>query len=428
MKLTKLLALALAVLLVGCTGAPADGHTPGETLGAAAPDDPLAPITTASPTEQLTPIETDTVPVADETIASPHIEPQTTRLTFVAAGDNIIHEAVFTDAKKRAATYVSTGGKTQAYAFAPMYAGLTPLIAGADLAYVNHETPISSSNAILGYPDFNSPADAGHDLLAVGFDIVNIANNHMLDMGERGLDESIAFWQSTDAVLLGGVSRANPDADNLRIIERDGIKIAFLSYTTLINWSHVNDLSATSQHVVPYAKDADIKRQMQAARESGADLIFVAMHWGDEGQFTPNAEQKRLAQLLADEGADAILGSHSHNIQPVEWRTGRDGNRTLVCYSTGNLISTMLYSYYMVGGLLTFDIVAEPGKDAYLDNVVFVPTVTHYSMNRDGLALYRLSDYTEDLVRAHGAQKNGAFTLATLNKYVTDTIPAEFLP
>lgn len=422
MKLTKLLALGLALVMVGCTGAPGETRLPGET------DAPLVPVSTASPTERLDPIETQTVPVADETIPSPVIEPRTTRLTFVAAGDNIIHEAVYTDARNRAASYVSTGGKTQAYAFAPMYDGLRDLIAGADLAYVNHETPISASNPVLGYPDFNSPADAGRDLLSVGFDIVNIANNHMLDMKERGLDESIAFWQSTDAILLGGISRANPDADNLRIIERDGVKIAMLTYTTLINWSHVNDLSPTSAHVVPYAKDADIKRQMQAARESGADLIFVAMHWGDEGKFAPSAEQKRLAQLLADEGADAVLGSHSHNIQPVEWRQGREGNRTLVCYSTGNLISTMLYSHYMVGGLLTFDIIAEPGKDAYLDNVVFVPTVTHYSMNRDSLALYRLADYTEDLARAHGAQKNGAFTLATLRKYVTDTIPAEFLP
>jgi len=136
----------------------------------------------------------------------------------------------------------------------------------------------------------------------------------------------------------------------------------------------------------------------------------------------------RNLNLLADEGADVILGSHSHNIQPIEWLSGRDGGRTLVAYSTGNLISTMLYSYYMVGGLLTFDIVSESGSDPYVDNVVFVPTVTHYSMTRDSLALYRLADYTEALAAAHGAQLNGAFTLATLQGYVKNTIPAEFLP
>lgn len=406
---------ALLSLLLACTGC-AGGHTnpPAET--------------TATPTEVITPPATEAQPDQDAPIASPVDELGTVRISFVAAGDNIIHEAVYTDAKNRAATYVSAGGTRQTYAFAPMYEGLSAIIGGADLAYVNHESPISSSYAVSGYPDFNSPADAGHDLLAVGFDIVNIANNHMLDMGERGLDDSVAYWAATDAVVLGACSRANYDQDNLQIVEKDGVKIAFLSYTTLINWDHVNELSAASQHIVPYAKDADIKRQMAAARASGADLIFVAMHWGDEGSFTPNAEQKRLAQLLADEGADVILGSHSHNIQPVEWLTGSGGNRTLVAYSTGNLISTMLYSYYMVGGLLTFDIVVEAGGAPYIDNVVFVPTVTHYSMNRDGLALYRLADYTEALAAAHGAQKNGAFTLATLEKYVTDTIDGEFLP
>lgn len=404
--------LALLSILTGCTDAPADP----------------TPDTTASPTEVLVPPETAAQPTAEETIASPIDGEMTTRISFVAAGDNIIHEAVFTDAKANAAAQAATGGAVQAYAFAPMYDGLAAIISGADLAYVNHESPISPSSAIAGYPDFNSPTDAGRDLLAVGFDIVNIANNHMLDMGERGLDESIAYWNQTGATILGACSRADYDADNLRIVETDGVKIAFLSYTTLINWAHANDLSAASAHIVSYAKDADIKRQMALARESGADLIFVAMHWGDEGKFQPNAEQKRLAQLLADEGADAILGSHSHNIQPVEWLTGAGGNKTLVAYSTGNLISTMLYSYYMVGGLLTFDIVAEPGAEPYLDNVVFVPTVTHYSMNRDSLALYRLADYTEALAAAHGAQKNGAFTLATLQGYVNDTISAEFLP
>ncbi|MBQ3126723.1 MAG: CapA family protein [Clostridia bacterium] len=404
--------IALLVLLTACTGGT-----------------PVSPAETAlSPTAALTPRETAVRPSVEETLASPIDGDMTTRIHFVAAGDNIIHEAVYTDAKAKAAVQASAGGAVQNYAFAPMYDGLSNIIGGADLAYVNHESPIAASRAVAGYPDFNSPADAGRDLLAVGFDIVNIANNHMLDMGERGLDESIAYWKATDATVLGACSRAAYDADNLQIVEKDGIKIAFLSYTTLINWAPSGDLSANSAHVVPYAKDADIKRQMAAARSSGADLIFVAMHWGDEGQFQPNAEQKRLAQLLADEGADAILGSHSHNIQPVEWLNGAGGKKTLVAYSTGNLISTMLYSAYMVGGLLTFDIIAEPGAEPYLDNVVFVPIVTHYSMNRDSLALYRLSEYTEALAAQHGAQKNGAFTLSTLQGYVRDTIAAEFLP
>ncbi|MBR7184379.1 MAG: CapA family protein [Clostridia bacterium] len=398
-------------------------------LTACASQPPQPPTeTTASPTEVLTPIDTAAQPETDAPIASPIDGDMTTRIHFVAAGDNIIHEAVFTDAKQNAAVLASTGGARVDYAFASMYDGLAPLISGADLAYVNHESPIARSKPITGYPDFNSPTDAGRDLLAVGFDVVNIANNHMLDMGEAGLNESIEYWNSTGATVLGACSRANYDADNLRIVEVQGIKIAFLSYAEMINWSHANALSAGSRYVVPYAKDADIKRQMAGARASGADLIFVAIHWGDEGKFQPNAEQKRLAQLLADEGADVILGSHSHNIQPVQWLTGANGNKTLVAYSTGNLISTMLYSYYMVGGLLTFDIVAEPGAEAQIENVVFVPTVTHYSMNRDSLALYRLSDYTAELAAAHGAQKNGAFTLATLQKYVTDTIDPVFLP
>jgi len=164
------------------------------------------------------------------------------------------------------------------------------------------------------------------------------------------------------------------------------------------------------------------------------------MHWGDEGSFSPNAEQKRLAQLIADNGADVIIGHHSHTIQPVEWVTSSDGTgKTLVIYSLGNLISTMLYSYNMVGGIVTFDIIKDGDAEAYIENPVMHPIVCHYSANpnildeqslptRSGVQLYKMENYTEDLAQAHGAQLYGAFTTETLRGYVTKTIAPEFLP
>ncbi len=352
-----------------------------------------------------------------------------TRISFAAAGDNIIHEAVYTDAKRLAPVYASNTGKAVEYRFAEMYEGIVPLISGADISYVNHETPVAGKEfGISGYPYFNAPYEVGDDLAEIGFDIVNIANNHMLDMYENGLRSSLNYWngkaEEKGITVIGGYTK--DDYDNVRFIERDGVRIALLSYTTFINSARANCVSASSELKIPYAKEADMTRQVGIAREQGADLIIVAMHWGVES-FTVNAEQKRLAKHLASLDVDVILGSHSHTLQSVEWIEGNNGHRTLCAYSLGNCLSTMLYSYYMVGGILTFDIV-EDDLGVRIEDPILVPMMCHYSMSRDSLKLYTLENYTSELASKHGAQLNGAFNMNTLYGYVKDNIDSEFLP
>ncbi|MBQ8207546.1 MAG: CapA family protein [Clostridia bacterium] len=354
-----------------------------------------------------------------------------TRISFAAAGDNLIHEAVFTDAKNNAAVYASSTGKQSGYRFTEMYEGIAHIISGADLAYINHETPVAGEGfKILGYPDFNAPTEVGDDLSEVGFDIINIANNHMLDMKEVGLRNSIAYWNEkaaeNDLTIIGGYTK--DDYDNIRFIEKDGVKIGLLSYITMINDKHKNALSASSELLIPYANEADMTRQVGLAKEQGADIIIVSMHWGTENAFEPNSAQKRYANHLADLGVDVIIGTHSHTLQPVEWIEGQNGNKTLCAYSLGNCLSTMLYSYYMVGGILTFDIVQDDIGETKIENPILVPMMCHYSMTRDSLKLYTLENYTDELVSAHGAQLNGSFTMSTLRGYVTNTIDSEFLP
>ena len=197
-------------------------------------------------------------------------------------------------------------------------------------------------------------------------------------------------------------------------------------------------VNSASPCVVPLIDDSVIRERIARARGE-ADLVFVSMHWGDENTQTPNAEQKRLAKLIADCGADAVIGHHSHTVQPIEWVTGESGKKTLVIYSLGNFISTQLKAVNMVGNIVTFDIVKEENMPAYLTNIVSNPTVTHYVADetvhdsqdlpvRSGVEVYLMEDYTQALCSAHGAQLYGSFTLDTLKKYITDVIPDEFLP
>ncbi len=399
-----LLAALLIILPLSACGAPGLPHKTDEPIRVEAPD------FTAESESNLIPPET-TPP-----------EPKETRITFLAAGDNIIHENVFTDAKNRA----KNGEK---YNFTDMYEGVAAMIADADFALINQETPIAGAElGITGYPNFNSPKEAGEALVEVGFDIINVANNHMLDKLERGYRNLLDFWHSQPVTLIGG-HYDKADYENIRIVEKDGIKIALLSYTYGTN-DHV--LPSSSPLYIPYIQSAEIVRMIDRA-ETMADLVFVVMHWGVDGGVNVNNEQKTLAAAITNAGADVIIGMHSHTVQPIEWLARPDGGKTLCIYSLGNFLSTQLDNLNLVAGMVTFDIVKNE-DGVKIEKPVWHTTVTHYNQKRLGLQIYRFEDYTEALAAAHGTRIVGntaakrEFSLDWIKNYVTKNIAPEFLP
>lgn len=368
-----------------------------------------------------------------------------TVISFAAAGDNIIHESVFVDAMERAAAAVSAGTYSGKYYFDEMYEGIKNVIQSADISYINQEGPVAGNNlGVYGYPTFNAPEEIGDVLINLGFDIVNLANNHMLDMDtstRTGYLKTIEYWNTKPVMTLGAHINED-DYNKIRVYEAKGVKIAFLSYTYGVN-GNTSVSAASPGLVIPYIDDETITSQIAQAKEI-SDLVFVSMHWGKDtagASFNnaPTDEQCRLAQLITDCGADVIIGMHPHVVQPVTWLTGVSGNRTLVTYSIGNLLSTMLNSYNLVGGILRFDIVIDGNEKPTIENVVFDPVVCHYEadgsvLDSQGLAtrynvkLYMMEDYTAELAHGHGSQLYGKFDLYTLYRYITDTIAGEFLP
>ena len=340
-------------------------------------------------------------------------------ISFLTAGDNVIHPCIYLEAKQRATA------NTREYHFTPMYADVVDIIGSYDVAFINQETLMGGADlGYVGYPRFNSPQDLGLDLVEMGFDIVNIANNHMADQWEKGLKGTIEFWRNQPVTLIGDVMNKDeyevPD-----IIERDGISIAFLSYTYGTNGL---TLPASSELIVPYIDDATILRHIENAKTL-ADLVFVSMHWGEENISKPTSEQVRVGQLMADAGVDVIIGHHPHVLQPIEWLDGVNGNRTLCIYSLGNLVSAMMYSQNMVGGFVTFDVISKGGAKPYVDNVKFLPTVFFYGMNYYSTHLYKMEDYTDAMAAKHGTQiYNNYASSAQMRKFVTDIISPEYLP
>ena len=351
----------------------------------------------------------------NESTPSPS-EEEVFEVSFIACGDNITYGT------KGAVAEAVTGGRK--YNFKPQYENVSEMIQDADIAFINQEVPMAGEGyALSSYPMFNAPQELGLDLVELGFDVVNIATNHMLDKGASGLEATIDFWNDQEVVLLGGYKNRE-DFENIRVVEKNGIKIAFLSYTYSTNGI---TKSQSSPIVIPYINDEDILRQTAAAKEL-SDLVVVSMHWGEEYHFEPSAEQRRLAKLMADSGADAIIGHHPHVIQPVEWIEGINGNRTLCIYSLGNFVAQQDHDYSMVGGIaeLTFK---KTGNNTEISSVLFHPTVFHFANVFLTNRVYLMEQYTPELASQHGVRTYYANPLSykDLIGYAKNTISEEFL-
>lgn len=346
------------------------------------------------------------------------VEPVVKNISFIAAGDNIVHQSVIDDAKRLGATI----GKE--YDFTPMYSNIRSMITEADIAFINQEGPIAGKalNGYTGYPVFNAPDEAGHALVETGFDIVNIANNHLLDRGAKGYENSINFWKSQPVFLVGGYE-SEQDFNTVRYYKHNDLTIAFLSYTYGTNGIY---LPSDSTLWVPYYDKESVDKHSKQARQN-ADIVIASMHWGDENSFIPNNIQKEYCSILVNNNVDVIIGTHPHVLQPIEWKDRPDGKKTLVAYSIGNLLSTMLYSKYMVGGLLTFDISYTEPKNAEIINPKLIPTFCFYSKTRDSLKVHRLSEITREKYLSHGCTLNENVSYERAIRYVTDTIDSEFL-
>lgn len=354
----------------------------------------------------------------DETLPPEEpIEPTYRSASFAAVGDILVHTNVYKYASQLA------DGTDADFDFKPIFANIKEIISSADAAYVNQETICGGKElGYSGYPAFNTPDEIAPALIDTGFDIVNIANNHMLDKGERGLSRAIDFWNEQPVTLIGGFKNKE-DYENIRIHEVNGITIAFLSYTY---WTNGYVLPASSELIVPYIDADEIDRQTKAAREI-ADLVMVSMHWGDEDSFTPNEEQKTMAQLMANNNVDVIIGMHPHVLQTIEWLDRPDGKQTLCIYSLGNLVSTMMYSRNMLGGIMRFDIV-EDENGFSIENAELIPTMLHYSAGYTAPTIYLFKDYTEEMQQTHGSRRNESpKDLTFLNEILTKYIPEEFI-
>lgn len=338
-------------------------------------------------------------------------------LRMLSVGDNLIHDGIYEQAKKRA------GGN--GYDFSYCYARVKDTIASADVATINQETIVAKSYEPSGYPLFNSPQELGQTVVDTGFDVVNLANNHMLDKTSKGLAEAIDFWDATGLARTGAY-KDTQDLESVEYIEKNGLKIGLIGIT-----QYTNGLVLPGDSPLKYiltSDEATIERKIKAAKAQ-CDVVLVNVHWGSEYTTTPAQEQRNLAKKMADWGANVIIGHHPHVLQPVEWIENSDGTRTLVAYSLGNFISQQNTAARVIGGMLHYDITKdfETGK-VTVSNVRFETIVTHYVSGSHDVQIYPLSAYSDTLAKKQAARiKQSDFSVAYIENFVKEVIPEEFL-
>ena len=321
--------------------------------------------------------------------------PQPVEITILAAGDNLLHNTVTSDAK------MADGS----YDFTPIYQYVKPWIEQADIAFVNQETPTNPNKAPSGYPAFNAPVSAVEGLIASGFDVVNFANNHIMDTGAKGAAATYEQWAHREDVAITGLFGSEEERKHkVTVIERQGFRFAFLSYTY-----GTNGIPVKQPWQVALIDTADIEGDIARAKEQ-ADFVIVNYHWGVEYQLTPNRTQTTLAQRTADAGADLILGGHPHVIQPIENIVAADGRTVPVIYSLGNFISSQKKTDTLLGAMVEITISGVEGdpQSLAISTIQALPLVQHYEKGYQGYRVYLLEDYTEELAAKHLANGLGA--------------------
>ncbi|MDE6704226.1 MAG: CapA family protein [Muribaculaceae bacterium] len=246
---------------------------------------------------------------------------------IVFAGDAMQHQAQLNSAK------VVGGG----YDYTGCFDAIAPLIQSADYAVVNLETPIGGNN-FSGYPCFNAPASFAHALREAGFNLMLTANNHTLDRRDRGLHATIDSLDAAGIEHIGTYHNSAARDTVLPFVKNiAGIRVGFLNYTY-----GTNGISVSGDAVVDYIDRGKITEDIDAVRKAEAEIVCVAVHWGDEYHLLENASQRSLADFLVDNGVDLIIGGHPHVIQPMEVRHNDELDKdVLVVYSLGNFISNM---------------------------------------------------------------------------------------
>lgn len=323
-----------------------------------APKDDGAVRPTATPKQSPAPDPTPTK------TSSPLEKPaESEGLRVIAMGDMLPHDSVNANAQ------LDGGG----YDYSPFFAGIRAQLDAADVTFCNQEVPSAGVDfGISGYPTFNAPAEFSRDLRAAAdCDLVNLATNHAADKGTSGIAATRESWDGLAPAVVSGANRSAEEQRALSIFEQDGMKIALVSFAEYSN-APIDGVSLNMMG------DSALVTELLSQARASADVVIVSAHWGTEDSHEVNDAQRAFAQQVADLGADVLVGTGPHVLQPVTWLDRANGGRTLVWYSIGNMLSTQLELDQRTGVIAGFDLARDADGAVQVSNPNAILTYMHY--------------------------------------------------
>ncbi|MGE4213951.1 MAG: CapA family protein [Anaerotignaceae bacterium] len=301
--------------------------------------------------EELPPVKEDVIKTAKLTVT----------------GDIMVHSWQYNEAYDP---------ETGAYDFSHNFSEIKKFFTESDLVIGNLETVFAGEDRdISDYPNFNTPDSFGDALKEAGFNLLTTANNHCMDKGTDGLNRTIEVLDGL-GIDHFGTYLSEEQRDTILVKDVNGIKIAFLSYTY-----GTNGIPVSSNYSVNLIDGGKMEADISRARDM-ADLVVVMPHMGNEYEETVNDKFKALADKMFTAGADIILASHPHVLQPMEYQTITDADGTkregFVIYSLGNCISSQTTPPRNAGVILNLEIQQLNDEQPEIEQVSVIPIWTQF--------------------------------------------------
>ena len=319
-------------------------------------------------------------------------------VSIIMVGDILLHSPVEDAARD----------ENGDYNFDFIFSNMKDEIEGADIAIVNQEVIIGGEElGVSGYPSFNAPYEIGDSLVNAGFDVICHGTNHALDKGKRGIINTLNYWEENHPdITVVGINGTSQQQDSVSIVEKKGIKFAILNYTYGTNGI---PLPSDMPYAVDMLDEKKVKKDLEYAEEN-ADFTIVCPHWGTEYRLDADDYQKWWTDIFRDGGADLIIGTHPHVIEPVEFiedeeagyiNNHGDGDM-LVYYSLGNFVSWTSstgagVTNRMVGGMAKVKVGKDDLEEVCVEDFGIEAVVCHLEKGYEGVTVYPLSEYTDEM-------------------------------
>ncbi len=302
------------------------------------------------------------------TIHATHKNESNATIAFV--GDLMVHKPQMVSAYNKS---------TDSYDFNYCFSKVEKYLKTTDMTVGNLETTFAGNEiGYSDYPCFNTPDTFAEALKKAGISLLTTANNHSNDKREAGILRTLDVLDKLGFDHVG-TYRSQEERDHVFIKDINNIRFAFLSYTYSTNGI---PLPEGKDYLVNMLDEQLIKKDIAKAKKAKPDIIVVLPHMGNEYETAPNDTFKQYAKMMAEAGADVIIASHPHVIQPMEFIEVTDKHETtrdcFVAYSMGNFVSSQRTKPRDAGMILNISF-KKAGNKTQITSVSYIPTWVKYT-------------------------------------------------